>query len=65
VTYALQPQIMLARGLQPAVVMLTSHVMAELTLGWFFVFLASRKEPLGTAAVTRTTRVGIAQATPV
>ncbi len=44
VTYALQPEIMLARGLQPAAVMLTSHVMAELTLGWFFLFLASRKE---------------------
>jgi hypothetical protein len=49
VTYALQPQIMLARGLQPAAIMLTSHVMAELTLGWFFLFLATRKEPLGAA----------------
>ena len=45
VTYALQPQIMLARGLQPAAVMLTSHVMAELTLGWFLLFLASRRVP--------------------
>lgn len=44
VTYALQPEIMLARGLQPAAVMLTSHVMAELTLGWFLLFLASRRE---------------------
>ena len=52
VTYALQPQIMLARGLQPAAVMLTSHVMAELALGWSFLFLASRREPLGAAAVT-------------
>lgn len=47
VTYALPPQIMLARGLQPAAVMLTSHVMAELTLGWLLLFLASRKEPVG------------------
>jgi len=52
VTYALQPQIMLARGLQPAAVMLTSHVMAELALGWFFLFLAARRQPLGAAAVT-------------
>ncbi len=44
VTYALQPEIMLARRLQAAAVMLTSHVMADLTLGWFFLFLASRKE---------------------
>jgi hypothetical protein len=50
VTYALQPEIMLARGLQPAAVMLTSHVMAELTLGWFFLFLASRKEAAESAA---------------
>jgi hypothetical protein len=49
VTYALQPEVMLARGLQPAAVMLTSHVMAELTLGWFFLFLASRKERLARA----------------
>ena len=34
VTYALQPEIMLARALQPTAAMLTSHVMAELTLGW-------------------------------
>jgi len=42
VTYALQPEIMLARGLRSAAVMLTSHVMAELTLGWFLLFLGSR-----------------------
>ena len=52
VTYALQPQIMLARGLQPAAVMLTSHVMAELTLGWVLLFFASRKEPLDATVVT-------------
>jgi membrane protein implicated in regulation of membrane protease activity len=46
VTYALQPQIMMARWLRPAAVMLTSHVMAEFTLGWFFLALASRKEPM-------------------
>ena len=46
-TYALQPEIMLARGLRPAAVMLTSHVMAELALGWFLLYLGSRKEPLG------------------
>ncbi len=50
VTYALQPAEMLARGLQPTAVMLTSHVMAELTLGWFLLFLAARKEPLPQAA---------------
>lgn len=50
VTYALQPDEMLARGLQPTAVMLTSHVMAELTLGWFLLFLAARKEPLPPAA---------------
>ncbi len=44
VTYALQPEIMLARGLRPAAVMLTSHVMVDLTLGWFLLVLASRKE---------------------
>ena len=43
VTYALQPQVMLARGLQPTAVMLTSHVMAEFALGWLLLFLASRK----------------------
>ena len=43
---------MLGRGLQPVAVMLTSHVMAELALGWFFLFLALRKEPFGAAAVT-------------
>jgi hypothetical protein len=53
VTYALQPQVMLARGLQPAAVMLTSHVMADLTLGWILLFLAARKEPLGAAAATQ------------
>lgn len=46
VTYALQPQIMVARGLQPAAIMLTSHVMAEFTLGWAFLVFASRKEPM-------------------
>lgn len=65
VTYALQPQIMLARGLQPTAVMLTSHVMAELTLGWFFLFLASRKEPLRAAPATRAAPGGITPATPV
>ena len=56
VTYALQPQTMLARGLQPAAVMLTSHVMAELVLGWFFLFLASRMEPVEATARMRTIR---------
>jgi hypothetical protein len=65
VTYALQPQIMIDRGLQPAAVMLTSHAMAEFTLGWLFLFLASRKEPLGTAALAQTARGGIGQAMPV
>ena len=51
-TYALQPEIMLARGLRPAAVMLTSHVMAELALGWFFLYLGSRKEPLGALVAT-------------
>ena len=46
VTYALQPQIMMARGLQPAAVMLTSHVMVEFALGWSFLVLASYKEPM-------------------
>jgi len=32
-------------GLQPTALMLTSHAMAELALGWLFVFLASRREP--------------------
>ncbi len=45
VTHALHPQIMLDRGLQPAAVMLTSHVMAELALGWLFLAIAWRKEP--------------------
>lgn len=46
--------------------MLTSHVMAEFTLGWFFLFFASRKEPLGADAVTRAAPGGIAaHATPV
>jgi hypothetical protein len=52
VTYALQPQIMLTRRLQPTALMLTSHVMAELAVGWCFVFLASRKEPPSGAAAT-------------
>jgi hypothetical protein len=50
VTYALQPEIMLARGLRPAAAMLTSHVMLELTLGWFLLFLASRKERWASAS---------------
>lgn len=45
VTYALQPQVMLARGLQSTAVTLTAHVMAELALGWFLLLLAARKEP--------------------
>jgi hypothetical protein len=60
VTYALQPEIMLARGLQPAAVMLTSHVMAELTLGWFFLFLASRKEQAESAVDAALSQAGIA-----
>ena len=52
VTYALQPQIMLARGLQPTALMLTSHVMAEFAVGWCFVLLASRKEAPGAVAAT-------------
>ena len=52
VTFALQPQVMLDRGLQPTALMLTSHVMAELALGWLFVFLAARREP-STAPVDR------------
>jgi hypothetical protein len=59
VTYALQPQVMLARGLQPTAVMLTSHVMAELALGWFFLFLASRKEPLDAAVCGVSTALGL------
>ena len=65
VTYALQPQIMLARGLQPAAVMLTSHVMAELTLGWFLLFLASRRVPPGAEAQRRTAGRAIAQSAPL
>jgi hypothetical protein len=65
VTYALQPQIMLARGLQPAAVMLTSHVMAELTLGWFFLFLAAHKDPLAAPAAAQRLPEGIAQANRV
>ncbi len=60
VTYALQPEIMLARGLQPAAVLLTSHVMAELTLGWFFLFLASRREQAESAADAALSQTGIA-----
>lgn len=52
VIYALQPQVMLDRGLQPTAQMLTSHVMAELALGWLFVFLSARREPQ-TASVDR------------
>ncbi len=44
VTYALQPEVMLARDLRPAAVMLTSHVMADLTVGWFLLSLSARKE---------------------
>lgn len=44
VTYALQPETMIARGLQPAAQMLASHVMAELTLGWCLLLAASRKD---------------------
>lgn len=62
VTYALQPEVMLARGLQPAAVMLTSHVMAELTLGWFFLVLASRKEVAGTQAAEGAGRIGAVDA---
>jgi hypothetical protein len=51
---------MLARGLQPAAVMLTSHVMAELTLGWFFLFLASRKEQAESAVDAALSQAGIA-----
>jgi len=60
VTYALQPEIMLARGLQPAAVMLTSHVMADLTLGWLFLFLASRKERAESAVDGALSQAGIA-----
>ena len=44
VTYALQPETMIARGLQPVAQMLTTHVMAELTLGWCLLLAASRKD---------------------
>jgi hypothetical protein len=60
VTYALQPEVMLARGLQPAAVMLTTHVMAELTLGWFLLFLGSRRERAAKAADTGASRAGTA-----
>lgn len=59
VTYALQPQVMLARGMQPAAVMLTSHVMAELTLGWFILYLASRKERMESATDSAPSPEGI------
>jgi hypothetical protein len=65
VTYALQPEIMLARGLQPAAVMLTSHVMAELTLGWCLLLLASRREAVETAPATDAATSGIARTTLV
>jgi hypothetical protein len=52
VTLALQPQVMLDRVLEPTVLMLPSHAMAELALGRLFVFLASRREP-STAPVDR------------
>lgn len=44
VTYALKPEIMIERGLQSTAIMLTSHVMIELSLGWVFIFLSVRKE---------------------
>jgi hypothetical protein len=47
VTYALKPEIMIERGLQPTTLMLTSHVMMEMTLGWFLVFLGTRTPRAG------------------
>ena len=44
VTYALKPEIMIERGLQPTAIMLTSHVIIELSLGWVFIFLSACKE---------------------
>ncbi len=44
VTYCLKPEIMIARGLQSTALMVTSHVMIELSLGWVFIFLSVRKE---------------------
>jgi hypothetical protein len=44
VTYALKPEIMIERGLQSTTIMLTSHVIIELSLGWLFIFLSVRKE---------------------
>lgn len=60
VTYALQPQIMLARGLEPAAAMLTSHVMAELALGWFLLVLGSRLERRQRFTGRESFRAGIA-----
>ncbi len=42
--YALQPEIMIKNNLQANAIMLTSHVMIELLLGWLFIFLSVYKE---------------------
>jgi hypothetical protein len=42
--YALKPEIMMKQGLQSNAVTLASHVMIELLLGWFFIFLSMVKE---------------------
>jgi hypothetical protein len=43
-TFALKPEIMIEHGLQDNAVMLASHVMIELLLGWFFICLSMHKE---------------------
>jgi hypothetical protein len=43
-TYALQPEIMIKSGLQSNAIMLTSHVMIEMLLGWLFIFLSIYKQ---------------------
>ena len=43
-TFALQPEIMIKNNLQSNAIMLASHVMIELLLGWLFIFLSIYKE---------------------
>jgi hypothetical protein len=43
-TYALKPEIMIKSNLQPNAIMLASHVMTELVLGWLFIFISMYKE---------------------
>lgn len=45
-TYALKPEIMIKHSLQSKAIMLASHVMIELLLGWFFIFLSMRRDNL-------------------